>query len=356
MRSVVAFLVLASAHASAAENHTQARPPAKEQILPSPKDRPCRITLTLIEQREKPVIEKGSPGTEQIKHGLEGGCVMKLGGLYHLFTAEMSGDPFWIKMRLGHWSSRDGLTWSRRDTMYVSSGDPTGKDPRAALWAPMPVYNEEEDRWNLFYVAYRAPVGPQGWHGRIWRAASKTKGREGIAGPWEDIGIVMEPGPGSEAWEGSQGTDSFFAYPVAGKWLGLYGSSNAANYWKVGLVSAPRLAGPWKRMPAFNPVTFNGRQGTENPVVTTLKSGRRVAVFDTITPSNVIGYAESVDRMSWSTAKQLELDLAKLWVEDVRTPLGLVEEPDGTFTLFYTGYAKKEHYGCMGLLRVRVSE
>jgi hypothetical protein len=46
-----------------------------------------------------------------------------------------------------------------------------------------------------------------------------------------------------------------------------------------------------------------------------------------------------------------------LWVKDVRTPLGLVEEPDGTFTLFYTGYDKpfgERGYGSVGLLRVKV--
>lgn len=175
---------------------------------------PPALRLTLLEQRLQPVIQRGSPGTEGNAHGLEGGCVLKLGGVYHLFTSEMVGEPFWVKMKLGHWTSRDRLTWKRQGTMYESSGEPTGVDPRAALWAPMPIYNQAEGRWNLFYVAYRAPIGDDGWHGRIWRAASRVKGPEGIDGPWDDVAVVMEPGPRSDPWEGSQGTDSFFPDPA----------------------------------------------------------------------------------------------------------------------------------------------
>ena len=51
VRSVVVFLVLASAHASAAENHTQARPPAKEQILPRSK---LRYSISLVSQSPYP--------------------------------------------------------------------------------------------------------------------------------------------------------------------------------------------------------------------------------------------------------------------------------------------------------------
>lgn len=342
-----------------------AEPPAKEQGLSPRKDPPCGVTLTLIEQYEKPVIEKGSPGTDGNKYGFEGGCVLKLEGVYHLFTSEMVDDQLYMKMRLAHWTSPDGLTWTRRDTMYESSGELTGNDPRAALWAPIPVFNEEEGRWNVFYVAYRAPVGPDSSHGRLWRAASKTKGRGGIGGPWEDIGIILEPGPESQPWEGVGGTVSIFAYPVGRRWMGFYGSSDQQTYWKIGLISAPRLAGPWKRVPDLNPVTLSRDQGTENPIVTRLKSGRYVAVFDTILNSpgkhymadgNLIGYADSIDGLHWSIANQLKLDCEKLWAKDVRTPLGLVEEPNGTCTVFYTALAKQERYWNVGMLRVRLSE
>ena len=57
------------------------------------KEPPCGVTLSIIEQREEPVIAKGMPGTENNKYGFEGGCVLKLDGVYHLFTSEMVADP-----------------------------------------------------------------------------------------------------------------------------------------------------------------------------------------------------------------------------------------------------------------------
>ena len=39
--------------------------------------------------------------------------------------------------------------------------------------------------------------------------------------------------------------------------------------WQVGLASAPKLAGPWTRMPWLNPASYIERpEGIENPIVT----------------------------------------------------------------------------------------
>ena len=144
--------------------------------------------------------------------------MVKVGGTYHLFTTEMVGDPMWVKTRFGHWTSRDRLAWTRVATVRESSGEFEGKDPRAALWSPLPVWDPGERRWNLFYVAYRS-MPTDGTRfllnhaGEIWRAVSKTAGLEGIRGPFEDVGVVMQPGPDSLPWEGLQGTDSFFPWP-----------------------------------------------------------------------------------------------------------------------------------------------
>jgi hypothetical protein len=130
----------------------------------------------------------------------------------------------------------------------------------------------------------------------------------------------------------------------------------------------------WPRMKTtLNPVTLSGVLGTENPVVTRLKSGRYVAVFDTLKnqprqgygmDGYLIGYADSVDGVHWSAAKQLKVDCTKLWVTNIRTPLGLVEEADGTFTLFYTGFQRPAagesskgwgEYRNVGMLKVRLT-
>ena len=155
---------------------------------------------------------------------------MKVDGTYHLFTSEMVGDPIWVRMKLGYWTSRDRLTWTRAATIRESSAEFTGADPRAALWSPLPVWDETANRWNLFYVAYRSKPGDGtaftlNYDGRIWRAISKSPGMKGVGGPYEDVGVVMQPGTDSLPWEGLQGTDSFFPWHVGKRWYAMYGSA-----------------------------------------------------------------------------------------------------------------------------------
>ncbi len=63
--------------------------------------------LTLIKVYERPVITIESPGTQDSKYGFEGGRALKIGKTYHLITTEESGDPRYVKTRLGHWTSQD---------------------------------------------------------------------------------------------------------------------------------------------------------------------------------------------------------------------------------------------------------
>ena len=140
--------------------------------------------LVLVRQHPTPVITTRTPGAEGIRYGFEGGRAVKVGGTYHLFTTEMVSDPMWVKTRFGHWTSRDRLAWTRVATVRESSGEFEGKDPRAALWSPLAVWDPGEDRWNLFYVAYRS-MPTDGTRfllnhaGEIWRAVSKASGPEG---------------------------------------------------------------------------------------------------------------------------------------------------------------------------------
>jgi hypothetical protein len=303
-------------------------------------------TLVLVEQHPEPVITVRSPGAEGNKYGFEGGRVVKLGRTYHLFVSEMIGDPIWVKMRLAHWQSDDRLHWTRVATLFESSGEFEGKDPRAALWSPLPVYDESEQEWNLFYVAYHAePNTPQQFRmnekGTIWRAVSQLKGRDGIGGPYKDASVVMEPGPDAEDWEGLQGADSFFPYRVGTGWVALYGSANTESipiqHWRVGLASAAVLRGPWLRRHGPNlPIepTF-----IENPIVETLPDGSYGAVYDTTTDPDAIGFTWSKDGVEWSAGQTVAIQPSKgKWAPEVRTPLGLVREDDGTYTVFYTGF------------------
>ncbi len=334
-----------------------------------------RLQLVVTRQLDEPILTVHSPGAEGNKYGFEGGRVLKLRGIYHLFTSEMVGDPHWVKMKLAHWTSRDRLRWNRVSTLFESSGDFTGKDPRAALWSPMPIYDQAEGRWNLFYVAYQcAPDTPTEWltnhEGRIWRAVSKVTGPGGINGPYEDVGIILQRAKDSDPWEGLQGTDSFFPYKVENKWYAFYGTGHTEKLpiclWQVGLAWAPSLGGPWKRCSALNPVNIE-KIFIENPIVTKLSDGTYVAVYDTNVEGSV-GYAFSADGIGWTRGKALAVQNGNgIWASEVRTPLGLIAEGKDSFTLFYTanqdllGAPPDAHGirmtpGAMGLVEVKLEK
>ena len=304
--------------------------------------------LVVTRRVERPVLTIHSAGAEGNKYGFEGGRVLKIDGTYHLFTSEMVGDPHWVKMRLGHWSSQDRLVWKRVGTVAESSGDFTGKDPRAALWSPLPVFDPKESRWNLFYVAYQAaPDTTQQWltnhEGRIWRAVSSVPGEEGIGGPYRDVGVILQRGNDSDSWEGLQGTDSFFPYRVGDAWYALYGSAHTEKLpissWQVGLAKAVDIGGPWTRCTAMNPLKVENRF-IENPIVSQMGDGTYIAVYDTDAP-NAIGYTLSDDGIHWSAGQHLVVQEGNgIWATEVRTPLGLVDEGNGAFSLFYTANEK----------------
>ncbi|MDX2153062.1 MAG: hypothetical protein SFV54_20125 [Bryobacteraceae bacterium] len=298
--------------------------------------------LEVVSQDAKPVLSVRHPDARGNRFGFEGGRVVKVGGAYHLFTSEMVSLPIWAKMRLGHWTSRDGRGWKRVGTLYESSGDCTGADPRGALWSPIPVFDELERRWNLFYVAYRCKPNTKeqflsNHDGEIWRAVSQKDGEAGIGGPYKDVGVVMRRGPDSLSWEGLQGTDSFFPYRVGDRWYAMYGSARTEKlpieHWLVGLATAPSVGGPWRRVREHSPLGIE-RRFIENPMVSSLPGGGYLCVYDS-EAADSIGYAVSKDGVKWGAGRALRI---QAWAGDVRTPLGLVSERGNEYTVFYTGF------------------
>jgi hypothetical protein len=207
----------------------------------------------------------------------------------------------------------------------------------------MPVFNEEDSTWYMTYVAYRCAPSTReqflnNFDGRIWQARSTVKGREGLGGPYEDIGVIQEPGPLADPWEGLQGSDSFFPYKVGMKWLAFTGSAKTEKlpmkFWGNGLALAPALTGPWIRLSNRSPVDF-GTNFSENPIVTELADGSLVAVMDS--HGTGFGYSTSYNGVDWSPMKYVEVtDRLDKWWAEFRTPLGMVPEEDGSFTLFFT--------------------
>ena len=305
--------------------------------------------IVVIRSRDTPVITTRTPGAEGNRFGFEGGRVVKVNGVYHLFTSEMVDDPIWVRMKLGYWTSRDRTTWTRVATVRESTGEFAGRDLRAALWSPLPAWDDTEQRWNLFYVAYRSAPGNGtafmlNHDGRIWRAVSRTAGPDGIAGPWDDVGVVMQPGDDSLPWEGLQGTDSFFPYRVGTTWYALYGSAwsqtQPIKHWLVGLASAPTIGGPWRRVAEHSPAPLENKF-IENPIVTPAPGGGYLAVYDT-QAADAIGWSYSADGVTWEPGRALVVQpRAGVWAKDVRTPLGIVDEGDGRITIFYTGFEQQ---------------
>jgi hypothetical protein len=217
------------------------------------------------------------------------------------------------------------------------------------------VWDEQNNEWNLFYVCYKAkPNTPEAFYlnheGRIMRSVSEVKGIDGIGGPYTDKGIVIEPGPESQSWEGLQGTDSFFPYKVGDTWYAFYGSAKTevkpVLHWRVGMASAPSLDGKWVRDPR-NPSEIE-KKAIENPIVTPAWKHGWLLVYDQVLVEGAFGWAYSEDGKNWNAGHAEQIAPNKDgWCVDVRTPLGLVDEGNGKYTMFFTGFAKKPDWESM---------
>ncbi len=337
-----------------------------------------------------PVIDEGMPGTETILGGFEGGGCVKVNGTYHLFPTERAGSPSRgpyydrVKTSVGHWTSQDAIHWSRMDpilrangTYAVTHDDNPVNDRRGAIWSFMPVFDQESDHWNGFYLTYTVDslLPPNHSFGRIWRCESENKGFGGISGPYKDQGIVMEPGLNSQLWEGRQGVDSFFPFRTEIGWYAFYGGAfpfaNRNDYpykygkkwWGVGLASSQKLEGPWERMDTtINPVTSIHPWFIENPIVYKLEGDVFIAIFDggpdgmNLHLPNMFGYSLSVDGIHWSEAHYIPIQhKVKKWWNIMRTPLCLIPEENGMYTVLYAAICDDKRFHPIGLVRLKLN-
>ena len=285
-----------------------------------------------------PILGRESPEVKNNRYGFEGGKAFKSDEKYILFVTELHDDPFWSATRLAAWISSDGLSWTRVGTISSSGGHLTPDDPRASIWSPIPVFDKKNDRWTLTYISFYSDVSIQGqwkrkYDGRVYRLTAMVPGREGLFGPYGYEEVLMEYGQEPASWETWMGVTSFCPYPVDGKWLALYGSSREV----AGLASAIQISESWMRVPSAEPLI----KKIENPVVTRLKDGRYVAVFDGASRHQKMGYMVSEDGVQWGSKYFFDLnDHNNKWWELSRTPLGLIDEGDGRFTLYFTAYNK----------------
>ena len=156
------------------------------------------------------------------------------------------------------------------------------------------------------------------------------------------MGIILQPDENSQSWEGQQAVATFNPYKADGRWYAFYDGHNyiPKGPWPIGMATAPKLCGPWVRMPAgHNPVPI-AEVFAENPQVTELKAGGFLTVFDSFGDQE-IGYSVSQDGIHWRAEVRIKVQSGKnLWAlpgdHAMRTPLCAIEEADGTFTVIYT--------------------
>lgn len=372
---------IAPADASSGRAESPSHPVlSKPPVFSSPALAPEHPIFELHSLHPKPIIKAGDAHTAGIQYGFEGGTIFMHQNTYHLFTAEMYGKPMWIKMRLGHWTSPDGFAWKREGTLLQGTGEFTGRDRRASLWSPMPFFNPDHNRWEMYYVAYRQkPItahNPVHCDGQIWRAASEVSGPGGLGGPYTDLGVIMKPDSTSGAWEGVQGVDSFFLFPTKDGYHAFFGSYKkepGLHFWGAGLCKAPKMEGPWTRCNELNPVLLDP-YFTENPVVTRLPDGTYVAMFDAGI-NGCFGYSTSTDGIHWrkGTLVNMERHPDKWW-SVMRTPLSCIPEGNGIYRVYFTAYDNDPFqgdtttasgsfppstdgiFGCLGMCRLKLKE
>lgn len=344
----------------------------------------------IIGGENKPVIDEGMSGTEDIQGGFEGGRVVKVGDTYHMFPTERAGekgvDYYYdrVKTKIAHWTSKDAIHWKRKSTIYQASGtyavtedDNPMNDRRAAIWSYMPIFNEKANKWYGYYLAYTVSkeIEPNHSFGRIWRCESTVEGINGIGGPYKDMGIIMEPGLDSQPWEGRQGVASFFPYQVGDKWFGFYSGAYPFNSWAdypkksgkgwfVALAESKSLEGPWLRMnKGLEPIKTMHPLFVENPIVSQLPNGMYIAIFDGGPDGwghhlpNMIAYSLSADGINWAEAHYLPIETkVDKWWDIMRTPLCLIPEGNDVYTIVYNAIDLKRRFHPTGMVKVKLNK
>ena len=232
-------------------------------------------------------------GHQQVKgndHGFEGGKgVLVDDGIYHVFTAATFAEPYGTATRLEHWSSGesgDRRRWTRHRTL-LSSDSVAGAvckqhDLHAAAWEPVPVYDPQRSRWVVMYTAYECNgtpgiVGNGAYNGSIWHLVSTVRGRAGINGPYQPVGLVFH---GDTQVPTGLGVDTFHPYgPINGTWYALTSIAGVSGAGCVSLVSAPALTGATWRW-VNRSIGSRSWWYLENPAVNSLPGGGWVALLD----------------------------------------------------------------------------
>jgi hypothetical protein len=310
-------------------------------------------SLELVSVSPRPILgrERHEATT---RFGFEGGRCVKVDGAYFLFVTELFDAPKTAATRLAVWTSADGESFDRLATLAETNYDWNDTTHRMSPWSPIPVYDTATDQWRVFHVGYRRKPGSDQFFnmaGKIAHLESQVSGKAGISGPYRDAGWV-EFADHPDPWEGTAGQLSFFPYETSGGWSAFFGANDVpqsidhsvpafeqadlGTRFRVGLARASTCSGPWVRRSDSNPVLLD-EAFVENPVVTRVHDSLYIAVFDG-GRARELSYSMSADGLTWERARRISLEDAPHSLAVARTPLGLIPEDDGTFTLYITAF------------------
>jgi hypothetical protein len=299
---------------------------------------------------------------------LEDGIVVRRAdGGFSMLSAEPYASPYAVAMQLGMYTSPDGVAWTRKRTLRVSTGELGTDDLHAAHWGAILTKNTANDTWLMSYVGYKAAKSNASgflvnYEGTIFARYATEAGDAGLdsdfgeaasgSTPAYDGDVVLlapddfPPFPAAnaswpkDAWphqcQGLQGTDSFAPYQLAdGTYASFAGTSHEetpnpwvgkAGRWVVSMATAPELSGPWTRYnptdpqkPADAPCSAVAG-GIENPIVMQRPDNPKAfhAVYDG-SGNPGFGYACSEDGLAWAPGVAVTTPF-----NHVRTPYGLV--------------------------------
>jgi len=255
--------------------------------------------------------------------------------------------------------------------------------------APIPFYDKERERWHLFYgeFVHRATWTPDS--GTMWCAASKTPGANGINGPYDFPGHKTFL-PGRHIPKEFVPVSNSAPFPVKdGRWATLIcphilaesARAEIPGQWPIVIGFSTSPLGPFTVSEIISPPMIDPVGFTENPLVIQVrgpKTGRDywVAVFDFLapevtayTPKNVFGFAWSEDGVHWpkehGQVVNIDEGLAtgeRGWwrgASAIRTPHQMIDESDGTYTVFFTGGTHENHFAdfrAVGMVKVKLIE
>lgn len=355
-----------------------------------------RIRIKVVKTLARPVIGKDTPGAEKIPGGFEAGTTVKvtIDGKpeYHLFSHSYQTLD-WSRSQADHWLSWDGVKWEHGGVLLAPR-----TEEKTGLFLtyghPTPFFVQEQNQWYMSYSVFRNSRA--GWvpnNTIVYLAKSKLRGAGGIYGPWDFPGeVIFTPGVSSPSsnmvavsiscpFQVKDGRWAIFFCPSIGEGHPIPMPS-ATQRWPVALSFGSSPTGPFKcanpceRVPMIDPPDF-----TENVLPIKIRgpvTGRDywVAVFDFLapevsdfTPKNVFGFSWSPDGVNWpkENGQLVNVDdgLAageRGWWRGpwaLRTPHQMIDEGDGTYTIFFTGGTHENHFDdfrAVGMVRVKLIE